>query len=77
MADDLIAEQPQDPQLRLNRAHFAADVGDRAAALLFIAETRARSPDPDDRRRIAMLYDRLGATAEARALRDELDKKSR
>ncbi len=77
LIDDLIAEQPQDPQLRLDRAHFAADAGDAADALAFLAETLKRSPDPDDRRRMAKLYDRLGRREEAGALLDELDKISR
>jgi predicted Zn-dependent protease len=75
--DALIAEQPSDPQLRLDRAYFAADTGDKAAALAFLAETRRRSPDPDDRRRMAALYERLGEQGEARAVIDESDKKSR
>lgn len=77
MIDALITEQPGDPQLRLNRAYFAADVGDKAAALAFLAETRMRSPDPDDRRRMAILYERLGEQGEARAVVNEPDKKSR
>jgi tetratricopeptide (TPR) repeat protein len=77
MIDALIAEQPRDPQLRLNRAYFAADAGDKAAALEFLAETRKRSPDPDDRRRMATLYERLGEQGEARAIVIEPDEKSR
>ena len=77
MIDALIAEQPSDPQLRLNRAYFAADAGDKTAALAFLAETRQRSPDPDDRRRMATLYERLGEQGEARAVVNEPDKKSR
>ena len=77
MMDARIAEQPSDPQLRLNRAYFAADAGDKTAALAFLAETRQRSPDPDDRRRMATLYERLGEQGEARAVVNEPDKKSR
>jgi len=77
MIDALIAEQPEDPQLRLNRAYFAADAGDRAGALAFLDETLARAPDPDDRRRIATLYERLGEHARARAALDDGAKKSR
>ncbi len=77
MIDALIAEQPSDPQLRLNRAYFAADTGDRKAALAFLAETRERSPDPDDRRRMATLYERLGEQDQARDIVSEPDKKSR
>lgn len=77
MIDALIAEQPSDPQLRLNRAYFAADAGDKASALAFLAETRQRSPDPDDRRRMATLYERLGEPDEARAVVSEPAKKSR
>ena len=74
MIDALIAEQPRDPQLRLNRAYFAADAGDAAGALRFLAETLERSPDPDDRRRIATLYGRLGKDEKARAISSGLDK---
>ncbi|MDD5302995.1 MAG: hypothetical protein PHS14_07765 [Elusimicrobia bacterium] len=77
LIDALIAEQPRDPQLRLDRAYFAVDAGDTAAALAFLEETRARAPDPDDRRRMATLYDRLGEKGAARALLDEPGKKSR
>ncbi|MBI2790176.1 MAG: hypothetical protein HYX59_16010 [Elusimicrobia bacterium] len=77
MIDALIAEQPEDPQLRLNRAYFAADAGDRAGALAFLDETLARAPDPDDRRRVATLYERLGEHALARAALDDAPKKSR
>jgi len=77
MIDALIAEQPEDPQLRLNRAYFAADAGDRAGALSFLDETLDRAPDPDDRRRIATLYERLGEHAEARAALDDAPEKSR
>jgi len=77
MIDALIAEQPRDPQLRLDRAFFAADAGDRAAALAYLEETLERAPDPDDRRRMAQLYDRLDEHGTARARFDELDKKTR
>lgn len=77
MIDDLIAEVPQDPQLRLDRAYMAAYTGDRAGALAFLAETLAHAPDPDDRRRMATLYERLGAQAEARAAQEAFDQKSR
>lgn len=77
MIDDLISEQPEDPQLRLNRAYFAADTGDRAAALAFLDEARKRSPDPDDRRRMATLYERLEEHGEARAVLDEIPQISR
>lgn len=77
LIDALIAEQPRDPQLRLNRAYLAADTRDKASALAFLDEARKRSPDPDDRRRMATLYERLGEHREARALIDELEKKSR
>jgi predicted Zn-dependent protease len=77
MIDALIAEQPRDPQLRLDRAFFAADAGDRAAALAALAETLDRAPDPDDRRRMAQLYDRLDEHGAARARFDEAGKKTR
>ncbi len=77
MIDALIAEQPEDPQLRLNRAYFAADAGDRTGALAFLDETMARAPDPDDRRRVATLYERLGEHERARAALDDAPKKSR
>lgn len=77
MIDALISEQPEDPQLRLNRAYFAADAGDRAGALAFLDETLSRAPDPDDRRRVATLYERLGEHARARAALDDGPKKSR
>lgn len=77
LIDALIAEQPGDPQLRLNRAYIAAGAGDRAGALAFLAETLARAPDADDRLRIATLYERLGAFEEARSVRGAISKKSR
>lgn len=77
LADALVAEQPQDPQLRLNRAYFAADVGDKKSALTFLEETRARAPDPDDRRRMATLYGRLGEHAAAREILEAPAEKSR
>ena len=77
MIDALIREQPGDPQLRLDRAYFAADTRDRAAALVFLEETLARSPDPDDCVRIATLYDRLGEIGKARAVREGPGKKTR
>lgn len=75
--DALIAEQPHDPQLRLTRAEFAAGAGDKASALAFLDETLERSPDPDDRRRMATLYERLGEPRAARAVVEEPRKKSR
>lgn len=77
LADELVAEQPQDPQLRLNRAYFAAETGDKKAALAFLEETGARAPDPDDRRRMATLYARLGEHAAAREILDDPTKISR
>lgn len=77
LADELIAEQPDDPQLRLNRAYFAADAGDKKAALAFLDEVWRRAPDPDDRRRMATLYERLGEHAAAREILEEPAKKSR
>ncbi len=60
LVDQLIKEEPRDPQLWLDLAYFAVDAGDRKAALEFLAETGQRFPDPDDRRRMATLYERLG-----------------
>lgn len=77
LADELVAEQPEDPQLRLNRAYFAADAGDRDSALAFLDEALARAPDPDDRRRISTLYRRLGEHAAAREVLEASGEKSR
>ncbi len=77
LIDALIQEQPRDPQLRLDRAFFAAESGDASAALDFLAETMASAPDPDDSERAATLYDRLGKPEKARAVREGPGKKSR
>lgn len=77
LIDALIKEQPRDPQLRLDRAFFAAESGDAAGALDFLSETLALAPDPDDSERVATLYDRLGKPEKARAVREGPGKKSR
>ncbi|MBI5247520.1 MAG: tetratricopeptide repeat protein [Elusimicrobia bacterium] len=61
LIDDLIREESRDPQLRIDRAYFAADTGDRATALFELAEAQRLKADPDDQKRIGLLYERLGA----------------
>ena len=68
LIDGLIKEEPQDPQLHLDLAFFAADVGDRKTALSALAEARRLKADPDDRRRMSVLYERLNEPREAKAV---------
>ncbi len=57
----LIAEQPGDPQLRLNLAFFEADAGDAKAARAALAKARELALDPDDSKRAAALEERLAS----------------
>ena len=56
---ELISAAPGDPRLRVDRAALAVRAGDRDAALRSLGEARALGPDPDERRRMALLYQDL------------------
>jgi len=72
LLDALIKERPADASLRVDRAAVDASAGKRDAALRQLAEARGLGPDPDARRRMAVLYESLGAGGEALDLLDEL-----
>ncbi len=66
--DGLLKEEPRDPQLHIDLALFASDTGDRKTALAALAEARRLKADPDDRRRMSELYERLKSFDEAKAV---------
>ena len=76
LLDALIAGAPDEPRLRIDRALAAARTGDRAAARRGLADAAARRPDPEARRRMALLHLELGDAAPARDLLDRLVKDS-
>ncbi len=62
---ELIAQAPGDPRLRIDHAALAARTGDRDAALRALAEAGALKPAPEERRRMALLYQDLKDNANA------------
>lgn len=64
----LIAAAPRDPRLRVDRAALAAKSGDRDAALRALDEARGLKPDPDERRRMALIHQDLKDYAAALGL---------
>lgn len=68
----LLLAAPRDAGLRVELAALASRAGERAAALSALAEARALSPGPEDRRRMALLHQDLKDYAPAAALLEAL-----
>lgn len=65
MVDALLKEEPNDPQLLLDRASYSLDAGDERAARKFLRAARNARPDPDDSRLLDALEERLNKRAAA------------
>lgn len=64
----LIAAAPKDPGLLIDRAALALRTGDRNAARLSLAAALALRPEPEDRRRVALLHQDMKDYASALSL---------
>lgn len=76
LLDGLIAAEPNNPRLRIDRALVAARTGDHKAALRLLAVAAARRPSPNERRHMSLMYIELKDYGPAKDLLDRLIKES-